>query len=129
PVGAVDAVELELVRAGHDEEAVERGGSNGVEHARQELGLLRRIGAVARRGSGCEDDAVDRQEQPASAAQRCWTFAMYVCVACVGARPSRSTTVGPALYAASARSVRSKRFNINFRYRAPASTFDEGSSA
>ena len=87
----------------------------------QQLHLLRRRGAVARRGAGGEDDRVDHargsraQLQPASAAQRCWTFAMYVCVSWLGARPSRSTMVGPALYAASARSVRWKRSSIRRR--------------
>src|SRR6185312_5341994 len=114
PLGTEDALDPERMRAADDEDAVEAAPPDRLEHAREELDLLRRRRAVSRRRTGREDDGVD-QLQPASAAQRCWTFAMYVCVSCVGARPRRSTTVGPALYAASARSVRWKRSSISRR--------------
>jgi hypothetical protein len=105
PVGAGNALHVEWVRAAHDDDPVDAAPPERVEHAREELDLLRRRDAVARGRAGGQDDRVD-QLQPASAAQRCWTFAMYVCVSGQGAPPALSTAVGPALYAASARSVR-----------------------
>ncbi len=79
PVGAGDALDLEWMRAAHHDDAVDLAQRERLEHRGEQLHLLRRRDAVARRGAGGEDDRVD-QLQPASAAQRCWTFAIYVCV-------------------------------------------------
>jgi hypothetical protein len=73
PLGAMDAVDVERVRAADDDHWVRL---QRFEHTREQLDLLRRRRAVARRRSGGENDGVDVQEQPSSAAQRCWTFAM-----------------------------------------------------
>ena len=97
PLGTANAVRVELVRPGHDDDPVDHGRPHGVEHTRQELHLLRWGRAVAGRRPGGEHDGPDHQAQPASAAQRRWTFATYVSVSSVGARPSFVTTVGPAL--------------------------------
>jgi hypothetical protein len=62
------------VRAGHDDDIVDRARAHGLEDARKERLLLRRLGAVPRRRAGGEDDRLD-QEQPANAAQRASTLA------------------------------------------------------
>ena len=108
PVGAADALDVERVRAGHDDDAVDARCARPRRAPAAGAPAASAASAVARRRAGGEDDRVDHATlvQPASAAQRCWTFATYVSDSLFGARPSRSTTVGPALYAASARSVR-----------------------
>src|SRR5207248_5603866 len=83
PVGAGDALDVEWMRTAHDDHAVDAAPCERVEHPGEELHLLRRRDPVARRCAGGEDDRVD-QLQPASAVQRCWTFAMYVSVSWLG---------------------------------------------
>lgn len=74
PPGAADdtRVGLDLVGAENDDDVVDRGAADAVEHLGQEEPLLRR--AEARRGARGEDDSED-QVQPRSERQAAVTFA------------------------------------------------------
>src|SRR4029077_15662587 len=60
PLGAVDALDLQRMRATHDDDAVEVRVPHCVEDGRQQLDLLWRCGPVARRRARGEDDPVDQ---------------------------------------------------------------------
>jgi hypothetical protein len=62
------------VRAGHDDDVVDRACVQRLEHARQKHLLLRRRSPVPGRRARSKDDGVD-QLQPANAAQRDSTLA------------------------------------------------------
>jgi len=115
PVGAPDCarVGLDVVRAEHDDDLAERAGATDArEHFVEEELLLRR--AEPRRGSGGEHYGGDHRlyVQPLSSRQSDVTFSTYDIVTLLGAPPARSTAVGPALYAASARSDERNRSSI-----------------
>ena len=68
--GHVDALDVERVRTGHDDDAVDSASPDRVEHLRQEHLLLRRRRAVSRRRACCEDDGVDHRRSLASCSPR-----------------------------------------------------------
>jgi hypothetical protein len=98
-------VGVDVVRSEDDDDVVDGARlAHTPQHLGQQQPLLRR--AESRGRSRGEHDRYDGQRQPSSARQRVSTFATYVIVSDVGARPpASSTAVGPALYAASATSV------------------------